>query len=123
LSLLVDDQNNAHLVGWGGEAGVYYMRRTPGGGWEPAVLVSGELPGGAQGDFSLGSDGLAHIVWENKFTGGRHYVRQLEDGTWSQAIPVSDETAKNIRFVIDAGNVLHFIWQGGDGGLYYASVP
>lgn len=121
FSLVVDNQDDVHMAGWGGAEGVYYQRRIPGGEWEPAVLVSGDLAGGAKGDFAIGPDRVAHIIWENDLVGGGYYVRQLETGTWSQPLPLTIESVKNIHLAIDSGGGLHFVWQGGDGGLYYAS--
>jgi hypothetical protein len=123
LSLIADEQGNVHAVGWAGERDVFYKRWTPAGGWEPAVEVTGEITGGAKGDFAVAPDGLPHIVWENDAYDIKHYVQQLADGSWSQPRLITTEKVEDIRIALDEQGGRHFVWTGGDGSLYYAVVP
>jgi hypothetical protein len=123
LSLLADAQGNLHVAGWQGHAGAHYKRWTVDGGWEPTVKVTGEAVGGSRGDLAAGTDGLAHIVWENEPEGVRHYVQQLPDGTWSQPQPVVQGRAVGIQVAIGPQGGRHFVWRGEDGGLFYGTAP
>ena len=122
LSLVADDRGQVHAVAWAGAEGVYYKRWTPEAAWEPAVEVSGELPGGSWGDAATGPDGLAHVVWGNEFAQIKHYVRQRADGSWSQPRPITDQTVTEVRMAIDSHGSRYFVWRGPDDGLYQITV-
>jgi hypothetical protein len=123
LSLLADDQGHVHLVSWTGAEGVYYKRWTPAGGWEPAVEVTGELPGGSWGDAATGPGGRVHIVWGNEFADLKHYVRQRADGSWSEPRPITSEPVSDVRLALDRYGSRHFVWRGPDDGLYHLALP
>lgn len=122
LSLIADAEGHLHGAGWAGAEGVYYKNWTGLRGWEAAVDVSGDTPGGASGDLAVGPDGLAHIVWENQALDVRHYVWQLDGDSWSKPLLVVGEKATALCIAVDGQGDRHFVWAGVDGGLYYAVV-
>lgn len=120
--------NTSHGCWMDGEEGNWKIAysRSSGSSWESPVVVSGRDSGWWPG-ITADSNGLAHVLYST-LRRAPYYTRRLEDGTWTQPVPVPGAAAHQRDFVfleMDAQDVLHASWRqtiNGNHNIVYASA-
>jgi len=120
--------NTSHACWMDGEEGSWIIAyaRSSGSGWESPVVVSGRDSGWWPG-IAVDSNGLAHIMYST-LRRAPYYTRRLEDGSWTQPVPVPGAAGHQRDFVfleMDAQDVLHASWRqtiNGNHNIVYASA-
>jgi len=113
LSVAYDATGSAHMLlktapGRRGPGGTFYTKQSE-GRWGPMTPM-GQAMGPAGFCVSAAPDGTVHMVWAAavNFRNATCYS-QYKDGAWTQASPVTYETALNYRLSVDTGGQVHVL--------------
>jgi serine/threonine protein kinase len=125
LTMLTDTDGRLQLA-WGRGGAVLYRALDAAGNWGETFEVTAGLNDNRASSIglALGTDGLAHIVWQGDAV---RYARQQADGSWSAPQTIAEVIADGPgpSIAVDNAGARHIAWADPSGArdIFYTVLP
>ena len=111
---------------------LYYIRRTPGGGWQGFTKVTSSAANEVNPQIEVGPGNVIHLIWHEN-SGGRNRVfykkKPTAFGDWEEGngtvISDSPSNAHNASMAIDSDGNIHVVWEdqrGSSTEIFYRKI-